>query len=63
MARCPYRFEAGSPNLGGAVGLEAAARMLSALPEAASYRRLRELSDYMLERLRRLPELTLYGLR
>jgi cysteine desulfurase/selenocysteine lyase len=57
----PHRFEAGSPNLGGAAGLQAAARMLSALPEAASYRRLRELSDYLLERLRGLPGLTLYG--
>jgi cysteine desulfurase/selenocysteine lyase len=57
----PYRFEAGSPNLGGAVGLEAAARMLSALRRAALYQRLGQLTETMLERLRRVPGLTVFG--
>jgi cysteine desulfurase / selenocysteine lyase len=57
----PYRFEAGSPNLAGAAGLEAAARMLSALPPMSLYRHLVKLSEYMRDRLRWLPGVTLYG--
>jgi cysteine desulfurase/selenocysteine lyase len=57
----PHRFEAGSPNLGGAAGLEAAARMLSAFAPGALYRHLGQLTGYLLDRLRRLAGVTLYG--
>jgi len=57
----PHRFEAGSPNLSGALGLQAAAQMLLALPRNALHRHLGQLSEYLLDRLRRVPGLALYG--
>jgi cysteine desulfurase/selenocysteine lyase len=57
----PYKFEAGTPNVEGAVGLEAAIDYLEALgrEEVRSYEE--QLSRYALRRLREVPGLTLYG--
>jgi cysteine desulfurase/selenocysteine lyase len=57
----PYKFEAGTPNVEGAVGLEAAIDYLEALgrEEVRSYEQ--QLSRYALRRLREVPGLTLYG--
>ncbi len=57
----PWKFEAGTPNVEGAVGLEAAIDYLEALgrEQVRSYEEL--LSGYALGRLREVPGLTLYG--
>jgi cysteine desulfurase/selenocysteine lyase len=57
----PDRFEAGSPNLFGAVGLEAAAAMLMAVRRHALYDRIEQLSEYMLDSLLCMPGLRLHG--
>jgi cysteine desulfurase/selenocysteine lyase len=57
----PYKFEAGTPNIGGAVGLGAAIEYLSAvgLDRVEAYER--ELLAYGTERLSRIPGLRLTG--
>ncbi len=57
----PYKFEAGTPNVAGAVGLGAALDYVTALglPAVAEYEG--KLTAYALERLAEVPELTLYG--
>jgi cysteine desulfurase/selenocysteine lyase len=57
----PYRFEAGSPNLTGALGLEAAAQMVMGLPRQALHSELAKLTEYLVDRLRSVDGLTLYG--
>ena len=61
FAPLPAKFEAGTQNVGGAVGLAAAIRYLEKVG-LANIRRLEEdLTGYALERLRELPDVTLYG--
>jgi cysteine desulfurase/selenocysteine lyase len=57
----PYKFEAGTPNVEGAVGLEAAIGYLEGLGREAvrDYEEL--LASYALRRLQEVPGLTLYG--
>jgi cysteine desulfurase/selenocysteine lyase len=60
-APLPHKFEAGTPNVEGAVGLGAAIRYLRGLGmnEVAAHERA--LARYALERLAAIEELTLYG--
>ena len=60
-APLPHKFEAGTPNVEGAVGLGAAIRYLDALgmDEVAAHERA--LARYALERLATIDALTLYG--
>ena len=57
----PYKFEAGTPNVAGAVGLGAALDYIGdlGLEGIASYET--ELIMYALESLQKIPNLTLYG--
>jgi cysteine desulfurase / selenocysteine lyase len=57
----PWKFEAGTPNVEGAVGLGAAIDYIHALRLNAIADREDELSRYALERLRAVDGLTLYG--
>jgi cysteine desulfurase/selenocysteine lyase len=57
----PYKFEAGTPNVEGAVGLEAAIDYLEALGRQAVRAYEEELSRYALRRLLQVPGLTLFG--
>lgn len=57
----PYKFEAGTPNVAGAVGLAAAIDYIHGLELSAIEAWEEELAAYALERLRDVPGLTLYG--
>lgn len=57
----PYKFEAGTPNISGAVGLGAAAEYLLALGLDRVQRHEHELLDYMAERLREIAGVRLIG--
>ncbi len=61
FAPLPQRFEAGTPNVGGAVGLMAALEYITRL----GYRQIQaieeELTAYALERLKELPYIKVYG--
>ncbi len=57
----PYRFEAGTPNIEGVVGLAAALEYFSRLGQDAVAAHESELTRYAKCRLARLPRLTMYG--
>lgn len=57
----PYKFEAGTPNVGGAVGLGAAIDFLTACGMEDIRRHEVELTAYCLERIQSVPGLTIYG--
>ena len=57
----PYKFEAGTPNVEGAVGLEAAIDYLDGLGREAVREHEEELTRYSLRRLQEVPGLTLFG--
>ncbi len=61
FAAPPHRFEAGTPNVAGALGLAAAAEYLMSLGMDRVRRHSVELTDYALERLRELGGVTVYG--
>ncbi len=61
FARPPHRFEAGTPNVAGAIGLAAAAEFVMDLGMERLREHGRELTAYAIERFRELKELTLYG--
>ncbi len=60
-AELPHKFEAGTPNIAGAVGLGAAVDYLSALGAESIARHEREITVYALERLRERPGLRIFG--
>jgi len=60
-AKAPWRFEAGTPNTGGIIGLGAAIEYVSALGMDNIARYERSLMDYALQALAEVPDLTLYG--
>ena len=60
-AGVPGKFEAGTPNIAGAIGLSAAIDYLRSLGTQAIRNHELQLSTYFLERLQTLPFLTLYG--
>jgi cysteine desulfurase/selenocysteine lyase len=57
----PYRFEAGTPNIGGAVGLGAAIDYLGRIGQARIAAHERDLLEYATARLAAVPGLTLIG--
>lgn len=57
----PYRFEAGTPNVGGAVGLVAAIDYLEALGMQNLFEAEHQVIDYAVERLREVPGLRFIG--
>jgi cysteine desulfurase/selenocysteine lyase len=57
----PWKFEAGTPNISGGIGLGAAVDYLSAIGMDAVHARETELTQYAYERLAALPWVTLYG--
>ncbi len=59
--RLPYKFEAGTPDIAGAVGLGAALEYVGALGVARIAAYERELLAYMVEGLRSIPEVRLVG--
>jgi cysteine desulfurase/selenocysteine lyase len=57
----PYKFEAGTPNIAGAVGLGAAVRYLSDLGMDEVFAHEKELTKYAFERLKDCHNITIYG--
>ncbi|RDT63120.1 aminotransferase class V-fold PLP-dependent enzyme, partial [Klebsiella pneumoniae] len=60
-ARAPWRFEAGTPNTGGIIGLGAAISYVSETGLAAIQEYEQLLMHYALQELVSVPDLTLYG--
>ncbi len=60
-AAVPHKFEAGTPNIAGAVGAGAAADFMEAVGYDAIRSHETELMKYALERLHEVPELTVFG--
>jgi cysteine desulfurase/selenocysteine lyase len=57
----PYRFEAGTPNIAGVIGLHAAMDYLDAIGRERIAEHDQELGAYAYERLSRLPKVRLFG--
>ncbi len=57
----PWRFEAGTPNTGGIIGLGAALAWISELGLEAIHARETTLMRYALDKLASVPDLTIYG--
>jgi cysteine desulfurase/selenocysteine lyase len=57
----PWKFEAGTPNVGGAVGLGAAVKYLETVGMNAVAEHDRRLAEIALKRLREVPGITVYG--
>ncbi|MBE3578228.1 MAG: cysteine desulfurase [Limnochordales bacterium] len=57
----PWKFEAGTPNIAGAIALAAACDYLDALGREEVYRHGLELAEYALRRLQEIDGVTLYG--
>ena len=57
----PFRFEAGTPNVSGALGLEAALQYLESVGPEAMHRYENELLHYATEKLSTIPGLIIYG--
>jgi len=61
FAELPHKFEAGTPNVEGAVGLAAALDYVERLGLGEIRRHEQELTAYALEELARIPWVTVYG--
>jgi len=59
--RVPYKFEPGTPNIAGAVGLAAAIKFLAGLDRAAMMAHEQAVLDYAVECAKNYPGLTLVG--
>ncbi|MFM0579425.1 cysteine desulfurase [Streptococcus suis] len=57
----PWKFEAGTPNIAGAIGLGAAIDYLTEIGMDAIYAHEAELVDYVFPKLQAIPGLTIYG--
>jgi cysteine desulfurase / selenocysteine lyase len=60
-APIPNKFEAGTPNVGGAIGMAAAADYLTGLGRDALVEHERELVEYGLDALRAVPGMRIFG--
>ena len=60
-AEIPHKFEAGTPNMAGAIGLGAAVRWLQHLGMASVRRHEEALTRYAMDRLSDVPGLEIYG--
>ncbi len=59
----PYKFEAGTPNIAGAVGLGAAVKYLEGLGMENVFSHEKELTKYAYERLKESSKINIYGPR
>jgi cysteine desulfurase/selenocysteine lyase len=59
--RAPHRFEAGTPDISGPIGLHAAMDYLDAIGRENIWRHDRELADYACEKLAELKNIRLFG--
>lgn len=59
--RLPYKFEAGTPNIAGAVGFGAAVDYLGSLPRAELLAQEQSLVDSAVNRLKQLPRVRMIG--
>ena len=59
--KAPHRFEAGTPNIAGAIGLAAAIDYIEQIGRSAIFEHDSELSAYAAERLAELPNMRLLG--
>ncbi len=60
-AAVPHKFEAGTPNIAGAVGMGAAIEWLSHFDDGAVLEHEQQLSAYAVERLSAIPGATVFG--
>jgi cysteine desulfurase/selenocysteine lyase len=60
-AELPYKFEAGTPNIAGVIGLGAACRYIQNLGWAAIYNQEKLLTNYFLSAISKLDFVTVYG--
>ena len=60
-ARLPHKFEAGTPNIAGAIGMAAAARYLRAVGPEKILAHEQELTEYAIGTLAEIPGLRLFG--
>jgi cysteine desulfurase/selenocysteine lyase len=60
-ASLPHKFEAGTPNIAGAIGMGAAVDYLSEIGMDAIQAHERQLLDYALARIRAVPGIRVYG--
>lgn len=61
LAQPPFRFEAGTPHVAGAVSLHAAIDYIHSRDFTAIQQHERELTEYAMQRLNELPDIRLYG--
>src|SRR5205814_8078828 len=59
--KAPHRFEAGTPNIAGAIGLAAAIDYIERIGRAAIFEHDSELTRYALERFNELPGMRVLG--
>jgi len=59
--KAPHRFEAGTPNIAGAIGLGAAIDYLDEIGRAAIFEHDSQLARYALDRLNELPRTRVFG--
>lgn len=59
--RLPYKFEAGTPDIAGAIGLGVAADYLAAIGLREIWEHEQRLTEYALPRLAEIPDLQIYG--
>jgi cysteine desulfurase/selenocysteine lyase len=60
-AEIPHKFEAGTPNIAGAIGLRAAVRYLQSIGMGAIRDHEESLTAYALQRLRSMPDIRILG--
>jgi len=60
-AELPHKFEAGTPNIAGAIGLGAAVDFLSGMSMDAIAEHERDLMAYALDKVGSIPNVTIYG--
>ncbi len=60
-ADLPFRFEAGTPNIEGAIGLGAAIDFMDSLGREQIHQREKQLMAYLHEKMSRIESLTIYG--
>jgi cysteine desulfurase/selenocysteine lyase len=61
FAPLPNKFEAGTPNVGGAVGLEAAINYIQKVGYHNIKKIEEELTEYALAKMKEIPHITIYG--
>jgi cysteine desulfurase/selenocysteine lyase len=61
--KAPHRFEAGTPNIAGAIGLAAAIDYIELIGRAAIFKHDAHLASYAMERLEKLPGMRVLGPR